>query len=81
MSNQNLNGSVDLLADAMRQVFQECMDGTRDAIKDDLGVVVEELGDIEGRLNDRIDTLGSKFDTVSGKTDHLADRIDKQLLA
>ena len=74
---QALNGSVGLLAGAMRQVFQECMDDTRAAVKEDFGVVVDELGGIESRLNDRIDSLDSRMDTVGGKVDHLGNRIDQ----
>ena len=49
-----LNGSVDLLAGAMRQVFQECMETTR-------GVVKQDIEGMEQRLTERIDTTNANM--------------------
>ena len=43
-SNGTQNGKVDLLARAMAAVFQECMEKTRESIRDDAGSV---RGDVE----------------------------------
>lgn len=51
---RNLNGSVDLLAQAMRAVFQECMESTREGVK-------EDMSDMESRLSDRIDTTNQNM--------------------
>lgn len=48
-SNGTQNGNVDLLARAMADVFQECMEKTRVSAKQDLGEAMEVLGE-------RIDT-------------------------
>ncbi|MDE0310844.1 MAG: hypothetical protein OXI52_01165 [Caldilineaceae bacterium] len=55
-NGNRMNGSVDLLALAMRKVFEECMDSTREAVKEDIGAVREDMVNMESRLNDRIDT-------------------------
>lgn len=46
--NKALNGSVDLLAQAMRQVFTE-------AVADGILPVQESMERMEGRLNEKID--------------------------
>ena len=58
-----LNGSVDLLASAMRQVFSEAVsDAVKPIHKDMQGIrkdvqdVRKDMVSMEGRLNDRIDT-------------------------
>ena len=51
-TKSKLNGSVDLLAKAMRQVFTE-------AVKEGIVPVRKDMEAMEGRLNDRMDTLDS----------------------
>ena len=57
-----LNGGIELLATAMRKVFDENMAATREALK-------EDLSETEGRLNDHIDKradhLEKRIDTTN----------------
>ena len=50
-----VNGSADVLADAMRTVFKDIGNGIAD-LKHDISDVKTEIGEMESRLNDRIDT-------------------------
>ena len=59
---EHLNGSVDLLASAMRSVFTECMDSVRNGMRAD-------LRDMEGRLNKRIDGLVDRVDGLEKRLD------------
>ena len=70
MKENKLNGSADLLAKAIRQVFEEATEIGRMAVKDDMHEMEKNLSDkidttnqnmesMEGRLNDRIDTTNS----------------------
>ena len=72
-----MNGKVDILASAMRDVFGELMDTTREGIKEDVNVVVDELGRLEGRLNDRLDGVEKSVGKLDGKTDYLTRRINE----
>ena len=56
-SKDKLNGSVNQLATAMRDVFGEAMSQVRDDVKSD-------LDGMEGRLNKRIDGLETRIDHV-----------------
>ena len=60
--SKRLNGSVDLLAKAMRQVFQEA---TQQAVEP----VMDEMVKMEDRLDKKIDTVNQnmqdKIDTVN----------------
>ena len=49
-----LNGSVDLLADAMKKVFEESMVTVQEAVK-------EDMDGMERRLSDRIDTTNKNM--------------------
>ena len=61
-TKNKLNGGIELLAKAMRQVFDENMEATREAVKGD-------LSDMEGRLNEhideRVDHLDKRIDTTN----------------
>ena len=50
------NGSVDLLASAMRQVFTEAVEGAVEPINNQMKALRTDMHDMEERLNERIDT-------------------------
>ncbi len=56
-----LNGSVDILAKAMREVFTEAVEGAVDPLTTEVKALRTEVGDMEGRLNDRIDTTNENM--------------------
>jgi len=63
-----LNGSVNLLADAMRKVFSEAVESAVDplttevkAVRGELAGMRTEMLDMEGRLNERIDTTNKNM--------------------
>jgi len=59
MDDRNkMNGSLDLLASAMRDVFSEAMISVRNGMKAD-------LKDMEGRLNLRIDETNARIGTTN----------------
>ena len=68
-----LNGSVDILAEAMKNVFQEGMDATREGIKEDMDAM-------EGRLKEdtaqQIAKQETRFNTSLGKLQRAL--LDKQ---
>ena len=65
-----LNGSVNLLAEAMRKVFNEEMESSRKGMKADLdagmklnrGEMKSDLGGVEARLNTRIDGVETRLE-------------------
>ena len=57
-STTPMNGSVNLLANAMRDVFQDCMTATRMAVKEDMDAM-------EGRLSERIDSVDDQIQTTN----------------
>ena len=56
MSDERLNGSVNILADAMRQVFSEAVEGAVEPLHGEMRALRTDMRDMEGRLNERIDT-------------------------
>ncbi|MCY4095889.1 MAG: hypothetical protein OXG05_12290 [Gammaproteobacteria bacterium] len=68
---QHLNGSVDILAGAMKAVFQEGMDATRAAVKEDTDAILNEMGEMETRLKEdtaqQIAKQETRFNTSLGK--------------
>ena len=50
-----LNGSVNLLADAMRKVFHESVQGAVEPVATEVKALRTEVHDMEGRINKRID--------------------------
>ena len=60
---KNLNGSVELLAQAMHKVFTECMEGVRLTVKEDADAVVDEMGKMENRLKTEIQSGQKTTDT------------------
>lgn len=55
MTKNSLNGSVDLLADAMRKVFSEAVEGAVEPLRDDVKGMRSDMSAMEGRLNEKID--------------------------
>ena len=50
-----LNGSVNLLADAMRKVFTEAVEGAVDPLRTEMRAMRTDMRDMEGRLTKHID--------------------------
>ncbi len=46
MADSNRNGGVDILAQAIRKVFRECMDESRKDVKEELDVKADEVKNI-----------------------------------
>ena len=57
MSNAKLNGSVDMLAQAMRQVFQEGVEKAVEPIHTEMKALRTDMRDMEGRVNERLDQM------------------------
>ena len=68
MKQKKLNGSADLLANAIRQVFEEATENGRAAIKEDLQEVKDDMHEIEKNLSSKIDNLDRKIDTTNKTT-------------
>ena len=62
MAKKGLNGSVNLLADAMRKVFTEAVEGAVEPLTAEVKALRTETHDMEGRLNKRIDETNKKID-------------------
>ena len=63
--NDRLNGKVNILAQAMRDVFQECMDGTREEVKEDvrtefLASEKRITSDVKTTMSDAAESIESK---------------------
>ena len=54
--SSKLNGSVDTLARAMRQVFSEAVEGAVEPLREDMKGARDDMHAMEGRLNARIAT-------------------------
>ena len=76
MGKQRLNGSVVLLAQAMRQVFTEAVDGAVRPLTDEVKALRTEVHDMEDRLNTRIDTTN---DNVQAQFAEQEKKIGKML--
>ena len=61
----NGKGKVNILARAMADVFQECMEKTQESGKEDMDVVVDEMKGMEVRLNTKIGSLDKRVDTTN----------------
>lgn len=64
-----LNGSVNVLADAMRQVFTEAVEKTAEPLQNEMKAMRTDMRDMEGRLNKKIDAtekrLNKRVDTTN----------------
>ena len=85
-----MNGSVDILAKAMKAVFQEGMDATREAVKGDIdGLrtdIKQDMDSMEERLKDntkqQIDTtnenMQAQFAEQEKKISGIGSKVDQQ---
>ena len=62
MTGEKLNGSTDLLAKAMRQVFTEAVEGAVEPLREDIKGIREDVNDIR-------DTMATKDDIKRLETD------------
>ncbi len=61
MKQKKLNGSADLLANAIRQVFEEATEKSRVEVRGD-------IHEMEKNLSSKIDNLDKKIDTTNKTT-------------
>ena len=59
--NSKLNGSIQLLAEAMHNVFSDAIDGTRATLKNDMADAFEGFG---SKMDRRMDKLEERIDGV-----------------
>ena len=57
-----LNGSVNLLADAMRRVFTEAVEGAVDPLRTEMKAMRTDMRDMETRLEAKIDARAETTD-------------------
>lgn len=67
-----LNGSTELLAEALRKVFEEAQESTIFLMGEVEGRLESKIGGLEGRLE-------SKIDGIEGKIDDLEIRLDSKI--
>lgn len=67
--SRKLNGSVDLLAKAMRDVFTESVETAIEPLRTEMRTEIRamrtEMRDMESRLNGRIDETNARIDTTN----------------
>ncbi len=72
-SKNKMNGSVDLLAKALKGVVSEAIEANND-------VILDEMGKMEERLNSRIDTTNENVSAqFATQAKHISEEIDKRL--
>ena len=72
-SKNKLNGSVDMLAQALKGVVSEAIEANND-------VILDEMGKMEKRLNSRIDTTNENMSAqFATQAKYITEQIDKQL--
>ena len=74
MSNAKLNGGVDMLAQAMRQVFQEGVENAVKPIHTEMKALRTDVRDMEGHVNERFDQMDSRLDHHQKTLDGLKKR-------
>ena len=82
-----LNGSVNMLADAMRRVFTEAVEGAVEPLREDLksaqstgDALLSEMAHMEKRLADRIDKRASTTDeNVQAQIANMETRMQERL--
>ncbi len=60
-ANSNLNGSVDLLANAMRKVFGEAVEGAVNPLTTEVKALRTEVVALRTEVNDKIDTTNENM--------------------
>ena len=78
MGNQttDLDGSVDMLAKAMRNVFVDAMEKTGRDLRTD---IKSDMDAMEGRLNKRIDQTNGRIDQTNERLDQRLDTTNKYM--
>ena len=78
MGNQttDLDGSVDMLAKAMRNVFVGAMEKTGRDLRTD---IKSDMDAMEGRLNKRIDLTNERIDQTNERLDQRLDTTNKNM--
>ena len=72
-SKNKMNGSVDLLAKALKGVVSEAIEANND-------VILDEMGKMEERLNSRIDTTNENVSAqFATQAKYISEEIDKRL--
>ena len=76
-SKNKLNGSVELLAKALKGVVSEAIEENNDLV---LTTIRDDMAAMEGRLNDRIDTTNENMSKqFSTQAKYISEQIDKRL--
>ena len=77
-----LNGSVDLLAEAMRRVVTEAVQEASGPVSTEVKAMRTEMHDMESRLNERIDTTnGNVQGQLAQHREDVADDVRKIVTA
>ena len=79
MAKQNLNGSVNLLADAMRKVFTESVENAIEPLTQQVKALRTEVHDMEGHLNKRIDTTNKNMQEMEGRLNKSIDATNENM--
>jgi len=58
-----LNDSVNLLADVMRKVFSEAVEGAGETLTTEVKALRTDVSDMEGRLDKRMDSTNENMQT------------------
>ncbi len=78
MKKNELNGSVDLLAKAMRDVFTESMQGVREGVQEDMKVLEEGLKEEIRTVNDTTNqNMQAQFATQQKEIGKIKSSVDK----
>ena len=76
-SKNKMNGSVDLLAKALKGVVSEAIEENNDLI---LTTIKDDMAAMEGRLNKRIDTTDKNMsEQFAAQAQYISEEIDKRL--
>ena len=62
--NNSLNGNVQLLAEAMRDVFPESMDAVYRKVKNDINGVKADIKDMKSDIDAWVEDMGQRLDTT-----------------
>ena len=70
MQNNKLNGSINRLAEAMSEVFEESQNATATLIQSEMGGMKSQMNDMQGKMNDMEGKMGDmqrKMGDMQGK--------------
>ncbi len=67
-TKSGLNGSVDLLANALRKVFTEAVTGAVEPLRDDMNKGFNETGKQLTQITNRLDSHQKALDGLKNKT-------------